>query len=920
MEALAILFILGVLAAVIIVPIVALVQALKAKREVQRLRDEWAIAQEREAKREVQRLRDESTIAQEREVQRLRDELRHACAKLESSEQRIRDLAERVGCTPDAPENAEEPLAGAPEHAEPESPPTLSQTGAAETPTVGKPPSESAPVAANEADPAPSDAGSGGVTTDPRPAEAVNVPPRHLDWEGLIGVRMFAWLGGGALFLAAALFLHYSIQQNLISPPIRVALGLTTGALLLALGYRVCAKADLPGQAVAGAGAGTLYAALYASHALYHLLPAAAVFGGMVLVTLAAGMLAVKRGAYLIAVLALIGGMATPFLLSTGEDHPWPLLGYVLLLDVGIAWVSQKRHWPTLALLGFCASILVFIAWASRYLYPQRTPYALAALAIVSALFITLLWNWRSREATAVGSTLRSLAHIAIAAPVVAAFVLSHPMHSNVNPAFLSGYLVVVAVGAAIVAQRVQGRAIPLLVAVLGVACQYARLGHELFPARAVSTLASFSMLPAIHVLIWWHRREATWQRVHLWALVATLASPVLIAPGAVAMQPTAAAVWPIAAHAAIHVSVLLLLALGRGTTALTAVAQTVALVVAFALGQHAGARILPGLSLTLAASGLVFWSLPLVSSRLRPGRTALVVSALALPVQYLLLYVFAHRAWATGPLGAVCVAGGLVMLAGIRRLRHILHERVNDQFAMTALHGALCLALLTAALPILLENQWLTVAFGLEVAALAWLHGRVPHRGLVVAAALLSVGCAIRLLFNPYLWEYPTPSRLPVLNFYLYTFGVVAMSFLFAARRFANVAHSGGPLISRWLKWCSVVLLFVLLNVEIADFYSQSSTIVFRFSGGGLAQDMTYSLAWGLFALALMIIGIVKHDRGTRLGALSVLMLTIAKVFLHDLWQLGALYRVGSIVGLAVALLLVSYLVQRFILRKEQA
>jgi uncharacterized membrane protein len=50
------------------------------------------------------------------------------------------------------------------------------------------------------------------------------------------------------------------------------------------------------------------------------------------------------------------------------------------------------------------------------------------------------------------------------------------------------------------------------------------------------------------------------------------------------------------------------------------------------------------------------------------------------------------------------------------------------------------------------------------------------------------------------------------------------------------------------------------------------------------------------------------------------ILILTIAKVFLHDLWQLGALYRVGSIVGLAVALLLVSYLVQRFILRGEQS
>ena len=50
-----------------------------------------------------------------------------------------------------------------------------------------------------------------------------------------------------------------------------------------------------------------------------------------------------------------------------------------------------------------------------------------------------------------------------------------------------------------------------------------------------------------------------------------------------------------------------------------------------------------------------------------------------------------------------------------------------------------------------------------------------------------------------------------------------------------------------------------------------------------------------------------------------AVLVLTVGKVFLHDLWELGSLYRVGSIVGLAVALLGVSFLTQRFVLPKEE-
>ena len=59
-------------------------------------------------------------------------------------------------------------------------------------------------------------------------------------------------------------------------------------------------------------------------------------------------------------------------------------------------------------------------------------------------------------------------------------------------------------------------------------------------------------------------------------------------------------------------------------------------------------------------------------------------------------------------------------------------------------------------------------------------------------------------------------------------------------------------------------------------------------------------------------------RDDGLRIGALLVLILTMGKVFFHDLWELGSLYRVASIIGMAVPLLLFSFLSQRFILRKE--
>lgn len=876
MEALAILFVLGVIGAIIVVPIAALVQAVKAKRA----------------------------------AKALRDDLDATRAQLDVTRQQARALAERVQQL----ESTRLAFATNPHEAVPLRPNRESATAA----RGFSEPAESSSGTTPASTAAPSDASN---TTAPATSTgSVNRPPTRLDWEGVIGVRLFAWLGGGALFLAAALFLHYSIQQNLISPPVRVALGLLSGALLTAAGDRLRAKASVAGQAIAGAGIGTLYAALFAARALYHLLPNTAAFAGMILVTLTAGALAVKRDSYLIAVLGLIGGMSTPFLLSTGEDHPWALFGYVLLLDLGIAWVSSKREWPTLALLGLCASILVFIAWSSRYLYPQRTPYSLAALACVSTLFMTLLWRRNQHDDTELGATLRALAHLAILTPLLATLVFTQLPHIRVSPMFLTSYLVIITFGAAVVTRRANARAIPATVAVVAVLSQVSRIGSDLFDARTIPTLASFMLLPAAHLLVWWKQRRTNREKVHFWALAVTLASPLLIATNGVTAQPVTSSVWPQAAYTAIHVCALIAVAMARSAPLFFALAQAVALGVAFVIADHAGTRILGGLALWLAASGLAFWLTPLTGRRLNSGRIAFTTSALALPLHYTLLYLFAHGEWDAGPLGALCVLTGIVMVLGIRRLRQLLAERAGDQLAMTALHAALALALLTAALPILLQNQWLTVAFGLEVAALAWLYQRVSHPWLERAAFLLSAVSICRLLLNPYLWDYPNAWQLPIVNLYLYTFGVVVFSFLFAARLFSAIPSARRWYLGPWLRWWSVVLLFVLVNVEIADFYSVGSSLEFRLSGGGLAQDMTYSLAWGMFALVLMILGIVRRHRATRLGALLILILTVGKVFLHDLWQLGALYRVGSIVGLAIALLLVSYLVQRFILRGEHS
>jgi uncharacterized membrane protein len=308
---------------------------------------------------------------------------------------------------------------------------------------------------------------------------------------------------------------------------------------------------------------------------------------------------------------------------------------------------------------------------------------------------------------------------------------------------------------------------------------------------------------------------------------------------------------------------------------------------------------------------------LPLVTPRARGEPIGWIAAALSLVTHYAILYVLARNVWLDIELGAGAILAGALALGMLSFAR----PRVvaAGPSGVIATLGAVTLAFLTAAVPITLSKQWITVAWGLEAAALAWLYLRMAHKGLLVASALLALSTLVRLVANPSLWEYHPRSGAIVFNWYLYTFGLPALAFFATAYLLKEDAAAKKYRYPGALWFTGGAVVFVLLNVEIADAYSTGQTIGFHM-GASLGEDMTYSLGWGVFGLLTLVVGMLVRSTRARLSALAVLLLTIGKVFLHDLWHLGALYRVGSMVGLAMALLAVSFLTQRFILRGDRS
>jgi uncharacterized membrane protein len=233
-------------------------------------------------------------------------------------------------------------------------------------------------------------------------------------------------------------------------------------------------------------------------------------------------------------------------------------------------------------------------------------------------------------------------------------------------------------------------------------------------------------------------------------------------------------------------------------------------------------------------------------------------------------------------------------------------------RMTILACWGGAALFFITLIFPVQFEKQWITVGWALEGAALLWLYHRVPHKGLTLVGVGLLVVAFARLALNPSVFDYHPRSETAIFNWYLYTYGI-ATACLFAGGKMATERRA-----SALLATLGTILAFLLLNIEIADYFTSAGrrTLTFEFSGN-FARDMTYSIAWALFALGLLVAGIWRRLPAARWASIGLLVVTLAKLFLHDLARLNQLYRIGAFVGVAVVLLLASFAYQRFLAKE---
>lgn len=186
---------------------------------------------------------------------------------------------------------------------------------------------------------------------------------RNPDMEKFIGENLVSKIGIVILVLAIGYFVKFAIDNDWIGPVGRVGIGITCGAILVGVAHVLRNSYKAFSSVLAGGGLAVFYFTITLGFHQFHLFSQTVAFVIMVVITCFAVILSQLYNRQEVAIIALIGGFATPFMVSTGSGNYKILFSYLLILNAGLLVLAYKKAWRLLNLLAFIFTFILFGSW-----------------------------------------------------------------------------------------------------------------------------------------------------------------------------------------------------------------------------------------------------------------------------------------------------------------------------------------------------------------------------------------------------------------------------------------------------------------------------------------------------------------------------------------------------------------------------
>lgn len=800
------------------------------------------------------------------------------------------------------------------------------------------------------------------ASVPPIPARTAPVEPAP-GFEERLGSRWAVWVGGLALALGGVFLVRYSIEQGLLGPGARLALGSLFAALLIAAG-ELMRRRERAGEAetfrsahvpavLTAAGTSTAFATCYAAYALYGLLPsslALVLLGGIAVLT----MLAASLHGPALAALGLVGALGSPLLVQSDEPRPWPLVVYIACVVLAAYGVARLRLWRWLAVAAATGALLwgvTMLLLGGRDLLPAMV-HVVVQVGL-AGLFLVADPHRRIADAEARPDLLATGVLIGFAA--LAALVAAWPSAGDLRPGF-SGLVCLMLLALALrFAPAASGAAAAALLAVATLFAWPVLREAVAEPAQLLPSLFEGSPRP---------------QAIRTFVIFATLVLGVIgggafwrIAWGRALPLPTAAwyagaaTIGPLAALVVAYWRVAWFeasasLALAAGLLALAYAAITAHLrrldpdssdAVRLGLGAAASAALAAlaaGLTFALER-GLLTVALALsalgaawVAERARLPVLRYAVGAIGVAVLGRLAY---DPSVVGGDPGRTPILNWLLVGYGVPGVAFFLASRIlarggRDRVVRLVESLALAFAALLAFFeirhalndgdPFVADAQHLEVGlfattglvFSLVLVRAEARRPDIVYRvgALVFGAVTLLVSAGGLLLFaNPYLTGEIVRGG-PLLNSLLPAYllpAVLAGGLALAARGsrpFWYVRAAAGLALALQLAYTLLAIRRVFQG-PVVDLWRETSQ----------GELWTYSAALLVIGVALLALGFLRQSRALRLLSAGYIIAAVVKVFVIDLANLEGVTRALSFIGLGLALVGIGLAYQRLLRRQ---
>lgn len=214
-------------------------------------------------------------------------------------------------------------------------------------------------------------------------------------FEKFIGENLINKIGIAVLIIGVGIGVKYAIDNDLISPLVRIILGYLVGVTLIFFAVRLFKKMTNFSAVLFSGAMAINYFITFAAQSYYNLLPQIVAISILLIITIATVGLAIFYNKQVIAHIGLVGAYIIPYILKEPFSDAITFFTYMAIINLGILVISTLKKWKPLNFVSLIATWSIFETWVIQNYQNNDLGVSLTFLAVFFIIFHLVFLSYK---------------------------------------------------------------------------------------------------------------------------------------------------------------------------------------------------------------------------------------------------------------------------------------------------------------------------------------------------------------------------------------------------------------------------------------------------------------------------------------------------------------------------------------------